>query len=125
MSHQSYTQTRTEQHLQLWMYFLPVVGIVPALWTLYRASNLSNTENKVLSRVLLRQQKASRRAINLNLIWLSSYVLSSWGASTASEILSFRMLYANAIITTGYFLACTYLMYRSGKKNSFASWKNN
>ena len=124
MSHQSYTQTKTEQHLQLWMYFLPVIGIAPAIWTLYRASNLSESENRVSNRVLLRQQKASRRAINLNLIWLSSYILSSWGASSASEILSFRMLYANAIITTGYFLACTYLMYR-GKKNSFASWENN
>ena len=125
MSHQFYIQTRTEQHLQLWMYFLPIVGIVPALWTLYRASNFLSSENQASNRVLLRQQKASRQAINLNLIWLSSYVLSFWGASTASEILSFRMLYANAIITTGYFLACTYLMYRSSKKNSFASWENN
>ena len=124
MNHQLYTQTRTEQHLQLWMYFLPVVGIVPAIWTLYRASNLLDSKNRDSNRILLRQQKASRRAINLNLIWLSFYLLGSWGADNTSEILSFRMLYANAIITTGYFLTCTYLMYRS-KGDTLVSEENN
>ena len=104
---------------------MPVVGIVPAVWTLYRANNLSESENRADNHVLLRRQKASRQAIGVNLIWLSFYIFSSWGASSASEILSFRMLYANAIITTGYFLTCTYLMYRSGKKNGFASQENN
>ena len=125
MNHRSYTQDSIEQYLQLWIYFLPVVGIVPALWTLYRASNFSDLKKQDFDRVLLRQQKVSRQAVNLNLIWLGFYLLSSWGAGSASEILSFRILYANAVITTGYFFACTYLMYRSGRKNGLAFWKNN
>lgn len=113
MSYHSDIPTPTEQHLQLWIYFLPVAGIVPAIWTLYRFYNSADLQQKPLDNALRRQQKASRKAINLSLVWLSSYVLFSWGAGNASETLAFRMLYANAIITTGYFLACTYLMFRS------------
>ena len=124
MSYHSDIPTPTERHLQLWIYFLPVVGIVPAIWTLYRSHNSADLQQKPFDNVLRLQQKASKTAINLNLVWLSSYVLFSWGASNASEILAFRMLYANAIITTGYFLACTYLIFRS-KPNISPSQETN
>lgn len=124
MSYHSDTPTPTEQHLQLWIYFLPVVGIVPAIWTLYRLHDSKNLQQKPFANVLRRQQKASRKALNLSLVWLSSYVLFSWGAGNASEILAFRMLYANAIITTGYFVACTYSMFRS-KPNISPSQETN
>lgn len=121
MSYHSDIPTPTEQHL-LRIYFLPVVGIVPAIWTLYRANSSADLQQKPSN--LRRRQKASRTAINLSLVWLSSYVLFSWGAGNASEILAFRMLYANAIITTGYFVACTYLMFRS-KPNISPSQETN
>jgi|GEM_PF-1942151 len=120
MSGQSSTQKQTEKHLQLWLYFLPLVGVIPAAWTLYRHkdSNVCDRQNNPLedhSR-LQQQLKASRLSVNLTLAWLCSYVLFSYGSATETEIISFRFLYANAIATTGYFVACTFLMSRLGKK---------
>lgn len=124
MSNQFYIQRKTEQHLQLWIYLLPIVGVIPAIWTLYRAKSappFSSAESMPNATTLLRQQqKISRLSIILILIWLSSYGLFSLGAGDASEIVSFRLLYANALITTGYFLTCTFLMSRLGKKSLFS-----
>ncbi|MGF1590891.1 MAG: hypothetical protein ACFCU7_16925 [Pleurocapsa sp.] len=128
MSNQVYLPRKTEQHLQLWIYLLPVVGVIPAIWTLYRANRnptVSLKEDMTNATLLRQQQKMSRLAINLILIWLSSYALFSWGAGSASEIISFRLLYANAIITTGYFVICTFLMSRLGKQSLFSRDKMN
>ena len=107
MSNQSSTQRKIEQHLQLWIYLLPIVGVIPAVWTLARTNNKAinshNSEYQSAS-FLRQQQKASRLSINLILIWLSSYTLFTLGAANVTEIISFRLLYANAIITTGYFV---------------------
>ena len=122
MTHQSQTQSITQQHLQLWIYLLPVVGVVPAIWTLYRTKNNlhSSWSDRPKHHASLRQQQLSRLSVNLGLAWLGSYALFTLSAGNTSEILSFRLLYANAIITTGYFVTCTYLMSRLGKKKIFA-----
>lgn len=121
MTDRSQTQTKTQQHLQLWIYLLPVVGVVPAIWTLYRTkNNLHNSwGDRPNHHASLRQQQLSRLSVNLGLAWLGSYALFTLSAGNTSEILSFRLLYANAIITTGYFVTCTYLMSRLGKKKIF------
>ena len=120
MNHRSQTQTITQQHLQLWIYLVPVVGIVPAIWTLYRTkNNLHSQSDRSKHHASLRQQQLSRLSVNLGLAWLGCYALFSLSAGNTSEILSFRLLYANAIITTGYFVTCTYLMSRLGKKKIF------
>jgi hypothetical protein len=126
MSHNSYTTRQTEQYLQLWIYFLPVVGIIPAIWTLSQSKDeaikaIADSQNNPFkdSCGLLQQLKASRLSLNLTLIWLSSYILFSWGAADGTQIMAFRFLYANAIITTSYFVTCTFLMTRLGKKRLF------
>jgi uncharacterized membrane protein YhdT len=108
MNNQFLHPQKIEQHLKLWIYLLPVVGIIPAVWTLYRPqkNHQANLEEH------REQKKASRLALNLVLIWLVSYGLLSFGATNASEIISFRLLYANAILTTVYFVTCTVLMSR-------------
>ena len=127
MSSHSYIQKQTEKHLQLWIYFLPLVGIIPAIWTLYhtkdrRGSAIESQNNPLEDHSALQQQlKASRLSINLTLAWLCFYVLFSCGSATETEIISFRFLYANAITTTGYFVACTFLMSRLGKKSLFST----
>ncbi len=108
MNHRYSSQEQIERYLQLWLYLLPIVGVIPAVWTLYR--NKSNSEADPSSN--REQQKASRLSITLVLGWLGSYSLLSFGASQASEVLAFRLLYTNALITTGYFIACTILMSR-------------
>ena len=92
-----------ERHLKLWIYLLPIVGVIPAVWTLYRQSKKPIDEYR-------EQKKASLLSIKLVLVWLISYASCSFGAASASEIMSFRLLYANAIITTAYFVTCTVLM---------------
>ena len=133
MSNQLPTPRQTEQHLQLWTYYLPVVGVIPAIWTLYLTKNKipnhhgqDSQHNPFINYSQKQQQlKASRRAIGLTLVWLCSYILFSSGASGGTEITSFRFLYANAISTTGYFLVCTFLMSRLGKKRLFSADKMN
>lgn len=123
MSNHLDTKKQTEQHLQLWIYFLPVVGVIPAIWTISQSQDraIANSQNNPLkdSSKLLQQLKASRLSLNLTLIWLCSYILLSCGAAEGTEIIAFRFLYANAIVTTSYFVACTFLMTRLGKKRLF------
>lgn len=123
MSSHSSSPQSTEKYLQLWIYFLPLVGIIPAIWTLYRTRDCQALEcqnNPLVDYPQLQSQiKASRRSINLTLAWLCAYVLFNYGSSSATAIVSFRLLFANAAITTGYFLTCTILMARLGKKKLF------
>lgn len=124
MSNHLDTKKQTEQHLQLWIYFLPVVGVIPAIWTISQSQDraiIADSQNKPLkdSSELLQRLKAGRLSLNLTLIWLCSYILFSYGAADGTEIIAFRFLYANAIVTTSYFVACTFLMTRLGKKRLF------
>lgn len=98
-NYNSDSKTRKQQ-TQLGIYYLPVIGIIPSLWTL-----LSNRDDR-------QQQNASRLSITLTLLWFSSYSLLSVGSDQASELIALRLLYTNALITTGYFLICLGLILR-------------
>lgn len=102
--HQS-SQEKNYQ-LQLWIYFLPVLGLLPSCWTLAKGKGDRH------------QQNASRLSITLVLIWLGAYCTLSLGATQASEIVAFRLLYTNALLTTGYFLLCIFLLLRLGRGKS-------
>ena len=102
-----------ERHLKLWIYLLPVVGIIPAVWTLYKPQK---TDSNNLDRDR-EQKKVAHLSIRLALVWLISYSSFFLGATNASEIMSFRLLYANAILTTAYFAICTVMMLRLGNKS--------
>lgn len=130
MNNQSNSPRQIDQYLKLWIYLLPVVGVIPAMWTLSRTKSIkSNTNNSDNSEnlqyqdntLLRQQQKVSRLAVNLILIWLSSYALFSLGAANVSGMMSLRLLYSNAIMTTGYFVTCTWLMSQLGKKKLFST----
>lgn len=127
MNNQSYSSRQIDQYLKLWIYLLPIVGVIPAMWTLSRTKSInSSTDNlenlQYQDNTLLRQQqKVSRLAVNLILIWLSSYALFSLGAANVSGMMSLRLLYGNAIMTTGYFVTCTWLISQLGKKKLFST----
>ena len=104
---------KIERHLKLWIYLLPVVGVVPAIWTLYK-SHPNDGSNVVEHR---EQKKVSRLSLNLVLIWLISYSSLSLGAANTTGIIAFRLLFANTILTTAYFVACTVLMSRLSHKS--------
>lgn len=113
-----------EKYFQLWIYFLPVVGIIPSIWTLLNLKDeaIADAQNNPLqnSAELLQKLKASRLSLNLTLLWLGSYALFTWGAVDDAGVASFRLLYTNAIITTSYFVTCSFLMTRLGKKRLFS-----
>jgi hypothetical protein len=105
MNNKYSTNASRERYLKLWIYLMPIVGIIPATWTLYNKKGDQE------------QQKASRISIILMLTWLGSYCSLSLGAAGASEVIAFRLMYANVLLTTGYFLTCTFLMLRLTKGN--------
>ncbi|MEM8720622.1 MAG: hypothetical protein AAGE84_15185 [Cyanobacteria bacterium P01_G01_bin.39] len=112
---------QVEQYFQLWVYLLPVIGVIPAVWTLYQAQNRMEDRHAQNDPALRQQYKASRLSVNLMLAWLSSYALFSLGAANVSGIMSLRLLYANAVTTTGYFLCCTFLLWQLGRKKLFST----
>jgi hypothetical protein len=95
--------------LELLMYLVPVVGCIPACWTLYRRQGS-------------REQKAvSRLSVRLTLIWLLAYTFLWIGATQTSELLTLRLLYLNGLLTSGYFLACLAAMVRLWQGKSLSS----
>ncbi len=80
------------KQLQLWFYLMPFVGIFPSLWTLYRDQGTKS------------EKSVSRLSVNLGLSWLVIYILLWLGSFSAEEILSFRLLFLNTLLTSGYFL---------------------
>ena len=87
--------------LQMFFYLVPVVGVFPSLWTLYRRQG--NRE----------QQSVSRLSVTLALAWVSAYVLLGTGAqiSEISQELTLRLLFMNSMLTSSYFLVCVWLMF--------------
>lgn len=86
--------------LQLLLYLMPLVGWLPALWTLSRQQG--TTEQRSLSRV----------SLSLNLAWLLAFSLLWMSSTQAPEVLSLRLLYLNGLLTSGYILACLGLSIR-------------
>lgn len=78
--------------LQLIIYLLPLVGWVPALITLNLKSSTAA------------QRSVSRTSVLLIMAWVISYSLCWFGSLQGSDILTFRLLYLNGLLTSGYIL---------------------
>ncbi|NET61044.1 MAG: hypothetical protein F6K47_34440 [Symploca sp. SIO2E6] len=87
------------KRLTLFIYLVPIIGLLPALWTLYRRQGRRE------------QQAVSRLSVTLAFGWLLSYILLSAGAQV-SEFWSIRLLFMNTMFTSGYFLVSIGLMVR-------------
>jgi hypothetical protein len=86
------------QRLQLFLCLVPVFGFFPAVWTLYCRQGSPE------------QQRVSRLAVTLALLWLTAYGSLATATGLSSELLTIRMLYIEALLTSGYFLLCVGLM---------------
>ena len=93
------------KRLQLFVYLIPVIGFLPALWTLYRRQG---------TRELL---AVSRLSVTLALGWLLGYIFLLAGAQT-SEFWTLRLLFLNSLLTSGYFLVSIGLMARLWQRKS-------
>ncbi|NHC37873.1 hypothetical protein [Scytonema millei] len=72
----------------------------------------ASTVNCQLSTVNQKEKLAvSRLSVTLALSWLLAYFLLGAGAE-ASELLNFRLLMLNSLLTSGYFLVSVWLMLR-------------
>jgi hypothetical protein len=91
------------ERLQIFIYLIPVIGFLPALWTLYRQQGSPERRN------------ASRLAVTLTLGWVLGYGLLSAGShllGEASTTSTLSLLILSSLLTSGYFLANLWLMVR-------------
>lgn len=85
--------------LQLTFYLIPIFGIIPAGWSLYRQTG---TPQKLA---------VSRLSLMLAFSWIIAYTLLGAGTHlTASTVWSVRFLYLDGLITSGYFVSCFVLL---------------
>jgi hypothetical protein len=85
--------------LKLLIILLPIIGFVPALWTLYQSASTSE------------EKKVSRVSLGLGISWLIAYILLGIGAGNSSDLITFRLMYLNGLITSGYFIASVIFMF--------------
>ncbi|WP_448563093.1 hypothetical protein [Trichothermofontia sp.] len=101
---------RSLQRLQGFICLIPVIGFIPALWTLLRQAGGKEP------------QAASRLAVTLTLAWLFGYILLGFGVST-TEFAHLPMLLMSSLLTSGYFLASFWLMVRLWRrKRLYLPW---
>lgn len=94
------------QRLQLFLYLVPVFGFFPAIWTLCRRQGS------------LEQQRVSRLAVTLAVLWLVAHGGFATATGLTSELLMIRILYAEALLNSGYFLICLGLMMKLWRRQS-------
>lgn len=73
-------------------YLLPFVGAIPSAWTVYRGTGDA------------RERSLSRLSLRITLGWLLVYGLLWTGSAVATDTLAPRLLYLNALLTSGYLL---------------------
>ncbi|KKD37129.1 MAG: hypothetical protein WAN66_01995 [Limnoraphis robusta] len=88
-----------DQHVRLFVYLVPVIGVFPALWSLYRRQGTPQ------------HLRTSRLAVTLALGWLLGHLALEAGSS-AVEIWSLPLLLGSSVLTTSYFIVCFGLMIR-------------
>jgi hypothetical protein len=100
---------RDLERLQIFIYLVPVIGFLPALWTLYHQQGS------------LEQRNASRLVVTLTMAWVLGYLLLGAGAQLAhgaSANSTLSLLILSSLLTSGYFLANLWLMVRLWQRKS-------
>ena len=94
--------------LETFLYLIPVIGVLPSIWAIYRSQ-----QGK-------RQLAVCRLSILLAFTWLSIYLSLNVGAdlSGASSTVGFRLLFLNSMATSSYFMISLWLMMLLWQKKS-------
>ncbi len=100
----------TLNRLLLFVYLVPVFGLVPAMWVLSRR----NSD---------RQQRAvSRLAVTLGLVWGLGSLCLNMGFQLTPEVspqsISVTVLVLNSVLTSGYFVTMLWLMTQVWRRQS-------
>ncbi len=106
------------QRMRIYLYLVPVFGVVPSLWTLYGKAPAAGEEIDRTSEEA-QVQAASRLSVLIGLGCISAIALLGAGAATqSSQMASLRFLLASSFIGSGYFLLSLVLMFRVAKGQS-------
>lgn len=97
---------RDLERLQIFVYLIPVIGFLPALWTLYQQQGS------------LEQRNTSRLTVTLTTGWVLGYVLLGASAQLTDGSSALSLLILSSLLTSGYFLANLWLMVRLWQKKS-------
>lgn len=94
---ESFAERRLKQW-QLALYLIPVLGTLPALWSLSRPGDRPT-------------HRVCRLSLLFALIWLLTYSLLNFSqGQVPSGVVGFRIMFLNGLLTSGYFLTCFTLM---------------
>jgi hypothetical protein len=97
---------RNLERLKIFVYLIPVIGVLPALMTLLRRQGSSE------------QQNASRLVVTLAAGWALGYLLLGTSAQLADGSSALSLLILSSLLTSGYFLANLWLMVRLWRQKS-------
>ncbi|MEO1392853.1 MAG: hypothetical protein AAFV90_08070 [Cyanobacteria bacterium J06634_5] len=104
--------------LRTYLHLVPVLGVIPSLWTLYGENygEPGSTSEEIEESSV---RSASRLSITIGISCISAIALLGAGASTqASQMASLRFLMASSFVGSGYFLLSLVLMFRVAKGQS-------
>ncbi len=101
-----------QKRLRLFLYLIPLVGIVPAGVNLYlqRRQSLPNPEQRRQRQDL----QVSRQAVSLAMAWLLALALVNLGGQLG-ETPQLGIMLFNSVLTSGYFMASCWLMLQLGR----------
>lgn len=103
-------ENRTLKRLLLFIYLVPIFGVVPAVWTLTRRER----DRK--------QREVSRVAILVGLAWLLGTLCLTSGVAISNaenaQGMGISLLLFNSLLTSGYFLSNVWLMVRVWRRQS-------
>ncbi len=103
-------EDRTLKRLLLFIYLVPVFGVVPAIWTLNRRDSDS------------KQREVSRIAVIVGMAWLLGALLLTSGVAISNaenaQGMGISLLLFNSLLTSGYFLSNFWLMVRVWRRQS-------
>jgi hypothetical protein len=93
--------------LETFLYLIPVIGLLPSMWAIYRRQRDK------------RQLAVCRLSILLAFIWLSTYLSLNVSADlSGASAIGFRLLFLNGLMTSSYFVTSLWLMMLLWQKKS-------
>ena len=101
-----------QKRLRLFLYLIPLVGVVPAGVNLYLQRNQPQPSPEQRSK---RQDlQVSRQAVSLATVWLLALALGNLGGQLG-ETPQLGVMLFNSVLTSGYFIANCWLMTQLGR----------
>jgi hypothetical protein len=102
--------------LETFFCLIPVIGLIPSLWSIYRHQSHAPEERLCYKKKLA----VCRLSVLLALSWVTIYLSCNVGAdlSGTSTSIGLRLLFINSLSTSGYFVSSLWLMMQLWQQKS-------